>query len=313
MNCNLFMSYYHSYSITKDGKVISKYENKELKSFVRDGYNEVLFSFGTGKQRVTQWFRVDFLVASKYILNLEDYSFIKHLDGNTLNDNVENLQWCKYCTEEEAREVPGYNGKYIVTKLGKVYNNITGTEMKTRMLNGYPHVGLRWFDGEKSNQKLYKVHRLVAEAFINNPENKPMVNHIDGDKTNSKVENLEWVTNQENCIHAVKTGLRNLKWTKESGAIAITLIEDYDFSSTEVGAIFGVPKSSVLYLYQRGYENLGLTVNNKFVPKTSKYKPHKEVPEDYMNYIKSVVAKERILRDNTVLNTESKDSVQCND
>lgn len=60
-------------------------------------------------------------------------------------------------------------------------------------------------------KKLYKVHRLVALTFIKNNKNKPEVNHIDGDKSNNKVMNLEWCTTQENIIHAHTTGLAKSK------------------------------------------------------------------------------------------------------
>ena len=307
MNCNVFISSYHSYSVTQEGKVFSKYLNSELKIFNRGGFNEVLFSFGTGKERLEQWLRVDWLVATRYILNPKNYSHIKHLDGNTSNDRVENLKWVKFCTEENSREIEGYRGKYIITDTGKVYNNYTGSLMKERLIRGYPHVGLRVFEGNTSTQKLFKIHRLVAEYFIPNPNNYPVVNHLDGNKKNCKVSNLAWTTYKENTNHAVKTGLIKTSWTKELGAVAITLIEDYNYSSSEVAELLCKTKNAVNYLYQKGYKNLGLTVNNSFVRKSSRYIKSLKLPENYKQYIAA------LLKDNTVLNKEIKESLQCND
>lgn len=106
------------------------------------------------------------------------------------------------------KPVKGFEN-YEVSNLGQVkslnYNRTKGTKiLKPGMdTNGYLQVHL------SKNGKHYakSIHRLVAEAFIPNIDNKPEVNHIDGNKQNNKVENLEWVTRRENNKHAYDTGL----------------------------------------------------------------------------------------------------------
>lgn len=71
---------------------------------------------------------------------------------------------------------------------------------------GYLYLDIRHSGAEI---KCPKIHRLVALAFVPNPKNKPQVNHIDGNKTNNHYSNLQWVTNEENRTHAIKTGLKN--------------------------------------------------------------------------------------------------------
>jgi len=66
------------------------------------------------------------------------------------------------------------------------------------------------------DSKTYRLHRIIAQTFIENPENKEQVNHIDGNKLNNAVSNLEWVTNQENQIHKFQTGLGN-NFTRKIG------------------------------------------------------------------------------------------------
>lgn len=89
---------------------------------------------------------------------------------------------------------------YEITKEGQVINKTNGHILKPQPNSkGYLRVRI---DG-----KLRFVHRLVAEKYIPNPEHKEQVNHKNGDKTDNRTENLEWVSNQENRDHAVKNGL----------------------------------------------------------------------------------------------------------
>jgi len=92
----------------------------------------------------------------------------------------------------------------IITNKGRVISR-PGRELTLQLSKaGYFRVEL-WHDGF-GRKRL--IHRLVAAAFVPNPEGKPQVNHKDGDKLNNRAENLEWVTQSENQIHAYKTGLQ---------------------------------------------------------------------------------------------------------
>lgn len=103
----------------------------------------------------------------------------------------------------ERKKIANY--EYEVDKLGRIFrvgNDVEKAQSTNR--DGYKIVVLY-----KNNKSIAKtVHRLVALAFLPNPENKPCVNHIDGDKTNNVLENLEWVTYSENTIHSFKNGLQ---------------------------------------------------------------------------------------------------------
>lgn len=109
--------------------------------------------------------------------------------------------------KKEWKSIDGYDGLYEVSNTGEVKSLLKDRLLKpSNTTRGYLEVTLT---KNKTHNK-FKVHRLVAHAFLINPENKKCVNHIDGDKHNNFVSNLEWCSDSENREHAYRRELRKM-------------------------------------------------------------------------------------------------------
>ena len=106
---------------------------------------------------------------------------------------------------EKWKAIEGTNGALEVSTYGRVKSNLRDGRILKPTVDEKGYLRLRvTLDGVK---KSYKVHRLVAQTFIENPDGKAQVNHKDGNKQNNCVDNLEWMSNKENANHAIASGL----------------------------------------------------------------------------------------------------------
>jgi hypothetical protein len=116
------------------------------------------------------------------------------------------------------KDCPVEPSKYFVSDKGDVLNKRNGITRKASVTKwGYARVSF-YINGKVRN---YPVHRLVASAFLPNPDNLPVVNHIDGNKLNNCVDNLEWCTYAHNVRHAVRTGLHVTADTHPRGKLSV--------------------------------------------------------------------------------------------
>ena len=131
--------------------------------------------------------------------------------------------------QEYWGDIEEFDGLYQASNLGRIRNKKTERILKCQKnKKGYLVVGLR----KNNTQITRQVHRLVAKTFIPNPENKPQVNHKDGNKEDCCISNLEWNTNGENGKHAYDTGLRRKRFGKEH--FKAKAVEQYDLEGNLV-------------------------------------------------------------------------------
>jgi hypothetical protein len=161
---------------------------------------------------------------------------------------------------EVWKDIKGYEGLYQVSNfvrvkslcrkvLSKKKNEpflriVNERILKMDIRNGYMYVSL----SKNSISRKLMVHRLLAISFIDNPENKKFINHIDGDKLNNSLSNLEWCTSKENTNHAINIGLINRKGVKHHNSklkeheVYKIKFEHKNISLAQIGRIYNISR-----------------------------------------------------------------------
>ena len=197
------------YRISNTGKIVNRFS--ELMKIGKDRNYLYVYLCKNGKDKQLN------------LRTLLDTHFDSHIYSNNIDDEIDEI-W---------KPIHLFEGKYSISSKGRVRSerryrkgknsSIAIVHERIRVscddIYGYPIVVLYSDELNRTSP----IHRLVAEHFIPNPNNLPQVNHIDGNKHNNCVENLEWCTNLENIKHSVKIGIRNYS---DSSGIKLHCVED---------------------------------------------------------------------------------------
>lgn len=150
----------------------------------------------------------------------------------------------------QIRTIPIFGGAYEAAENGIIYS--LKRRERHALIGKVCASGYRMVVITIERKKQYhNVHRLIAMAFLPNPNNCREVNHKDGNKLNNSVENLEWVTTRQNQLHAITSGLRpSLKLDFEKAKEIRRLYASGKYTQTKLAEIFGVKKTQIGYIIQ---------------------------------------------------------------
>jgi hypothetical protein len=161
---------------------------------------------------------------------------------------------------EHWRPVPGYERGYEVSSLGEVRSLLRGCRLLKPATNRYGYKQVVLYKDKKP--KGHSVHRLVAAAFVPNPEKLPWVNHRNGVKHDNKVENLEWCTRSENARHAAVSGLMRPQRGEANGNCSfsdrewrvVSRLSEIGFSQYAIAEMFGTSQGTICNLLKQKRE-----------------------------------------------------------
>lgn len=209
----VYIDNYENYQISNKGRVYNKTSGKFLVP--------VKGSWGRGEIALTKNGKVTRVAIHTLVLEHFGYKkpssdhVVVHLDMSEDNNDLENLQWMtrkelkifiakhkiknavlEDTEDEQWKNIPGYEN-YKISTLGNIFNLESGEFLNPTISGDYFSVNLSNVQEEKK-AKLFRIHRLVASTFLPNPENKKLIDHINNNKLDNRLENLRWATHKEN-------------------------------------------------------------------------------------------------------------------
>ncbi len=262
MDC-VIIDGFKNYSIDILGNVMNiKTGRLMAKNTCKSGFYKVNLS----RDSINYSLHLHRLLAISFIDNPDGKTYVRHKDHNKKNNDLSNLEWVtksEYKSHDLSKWVNNFVGlknfdekiivgfeEYSVDIYGNI-RNVRYNRPMTKSLGTSGYYSVSFFKNGRNFRKY--VHRLVAEAFIPNPENKRQVNHIDCNKLNNDVKNLEWCTSSENANHAIIHGLFNprgetnptSKLSESDVNIIRKYLKDGIINHKQISNIFNVSRSAI--------------------------------------------------------------------
>ena len=258
--------YKDRYKVSNKGRIWSNRKQYYLNTIISNG-NKIFFVNKPGSKN-TEQFRVDIIVATSFLGNSDLY--LEHIDGDIYNNDVSNLRWIsipEYLKEKYGyawKMIKGYEN-YFISSNGRIWTSYNDHLIEQQIVSGYNSVNIGY-----PNQLFSHVHRLVGIAFLENPNNHPVINHKDGNKFNNNISNLEWVTHSENQLHSInvlnnRPAHNNINEMCDEPIDSIELKSFPNYLITKDGTVYSKFAGRFLNLQinDNGYYRVYFTINKK--------------------------------------------------